>query len=88
VSPFTLNNSFCIFNLKANSSSEMDGSNLTNSIRVFEEGVRLLMEDLWARHVFIHNKCASNPSLMLQQLAEDILFWFTQTISKHVKLIT
>lgn len=65
---------------QANSSSEMDGSNLTNSIRVFEEGVCLLMEDLWARHVFIHNKCASNPSLMLQQLAEDILFWFTQTI--------
>lgn len=65
---------------QANSSSEMDGSNLTNSIRVFEEGVGLLMEDLWARHVFIHNKCGSNPSLMLQQLAEDILFWFTQTI--------
>lgn len=65
---------------QANSSSEMDGSNLTFSIRVFEGGVRLLMEDLWERHVFIHNKCGSNPSLMLQQLAEDILFWFTQTI--------
>ncbi|AES80887.1 hypothetical protein MtrunA17_Chr7g0253721 [Medicago truncatula] len=66
--------------IQANSSSEIDCSNLTNSIRVFEEGVGLLMEDLWVRHVFIHNKCGSNPSLMLQQLAEDILFWFTQTI--------
>ncbi|GAU12404.1 hypothetical protein TSUD_253550 [Trifolium subterraneum] len=60
----------------------MDGSNLPNWIKVFKEGVDLLMKNLWARHVFVHNKCGSeyNYSMMLHQLADYILFWFTQTI--------
>ncbi|KAL6524806.1 SNW domain-containing protein 1 [Orobanche minor] len=57
-----------------------DNSSLTDASRVFREGIGLVMENLWVRRVFIHHLCGSNPRRMLQQLANDILFWFTQTI--------
>jgi hypothetical protein len=63
------------FNFKANS-SEVDGAS-----QVFRQGIYLLVENLWVRDVFIRHCCHSNPHPMLQELAEDILFWFTQTIS-------
>jgi hypothetical protein len=50
--------------------------------------VSLFVKNLWARRVFVEEECGSNPSLMLEDLADDILFWFTQTISKQIKLIT
>jgi hypothetical protein len=79
---------FCIFNLKANS-SEMDGSIMLQGdlMKVFKEGVGLLMNNLWARRFSI-SLCGSNPTPMLQYLADVIFFWFTQTISKQIKLIT
>ncbi|KAL6565534.1 hypothetical protein OROHE_004589 [Orobanche hederae] len=57
-----------------------DNSSLTDASGVFREGIGLVMENLWVRRVFIHHLCRSNPRRMLQQLANDILFWFTQTI--------
>ncbi|KAK2446748.1 pre-rRNA-processing protein TSR2 [Trifolium repens] len=60
--------------VKANS-SEVDGAS-----QVFRQGIYLLVENLWVRDVFIRHCCHSNPHPMLQELAEDILFWFTQTI--------
>jgi hypothetical protein len=60
--------------VKANS-SEVDGAS-----QVFRQGIYLLVENLWVRHVFIHHICHSNPHPMLEELADDILFWFTQTI--------
>ncbi|MCH98411.1 hypothetical protein A2U01_0019413, partial [Trifolium medium] len=76
-----------LMNLKANS-SEMDGSRVLqgDSMRVFTEGVSLLMDNLWLRHVFVEENCGSNPSLVLRYLADVILFWFTQTI-KPVSLV-
>jgi hypothetical protein len=86
--PIPGNNRYCIFYLKANS-SEMDGFNLPNWIRVFKEGVDLLMNNLW---LYIPCGCGSTSksshSRMIQRLADYILFWFTQTISKQIKLIT
>lgn len=50
-------------------------------IAVFRQGIGFLMENLWVRRVFVHHLCdSSNPHPMLRELADDILFWFTQTI--------
>ncbi|KAK2422069.1 NADH--cytochrome b5 reductase [Trifolium repens] len=66
---------------KQANSSEMDGFNLPNWIRVFKEGVDLLMNNLW---LYIPCGCGSTSksshSLMIQRHADYILFWFTQTI--------
>ncbi|MCH93636.1 pre-mRNA-splicing factor prp45, partial [Trifolium medium] len=57
-----------------------NSSEVDDASQVFRQGICLLMENLWVRNVFIHHLCHSNPHPMLQQLADDILFWFTQTI--------
>jgi len=49
-------------------------------VAVFRQGIGFLMENLWVCRVFVHHLCDSNPHPMLQELADDILFWFTQTI--------
>jgi hypothetical protein len=54
-------------------------TDLPMGLGVFRQGIGLLMENLWVR-VFVHDLCDSNPQPMLQQLADVILFWFTQTI--------
>ena len=52
---------------------------------MFREGAVLLMESLWAFHIFKDELCGSIPQLTCQQLAGDIVFWFTQSISKFFK---
>lgn len=85
VVPFYKNNYFCIFNnLKVNS-SKMNDSRVVqgDSMGVFREGVDLYVENLWARHDFLKKHCGPDPSPTLQELADEILFSFTQTISKN-----
>ncbi|GAU49225.1 hypothetical protein TSUD_282760 [Trifolium subterraneum] len=62
-------------------SSEMEDSRMLQGdlMMVFKEGVSLLMNNLWARRFSI-SLCGSNPTPMLQYLADVIFFWFTQTI--------
>jgi hypothetical protein len=70
-----------IMHQKQANSSEMDGSIMLQGdlMKVFKEGVGLLMNNLWARRFSI-SLCGSNPTPMLQYLADVIFFWFTQTI--------
>ncbi|GAU22688.1 hypothetical protein TSUD_235100 [Trifolium subterraneum] len=74
---------------KQANSSEMDGSRVLqgDSMRVFKEGLNLFVKKLWVDHVFVKAECGSNSSLMLQDLADDILFWFTQTITKKLMVM-
>jgi hypothetical protein len=67
----------------------MNGSRVLQGdlMTVFKEGVSLFVNNLWARHFSI-SQCGSDPTPMLQYLADVIFFWFTQTISKQFKLIT
>jgi hypothetical protein len=69
--------------------SKMNGSRVLQGdlMRVFKEGVNLFIDNYWHRFG-IEKNCASNPTPMLQYLADIIFFWFTQTISKQIKLIT
>lgn len=67
---------FVFFNLKP-PSCEMEG------LSMFREGVGLLMESLWAFRIFKHELFI--PELTCQLIAGDIVFWFTQSISKKIK---
>ncbi|KAK2365608.1 pre-rRNA-processing protein TSR2 [Trifolium repens] len=60
----------------------MNGSRVLQGdlMTVFKEGVSLFVNNLWARHSSI-SQCGSDPTPMLQYLADVIIFfWFTQTI--------